>query len=228
MGGQCLVYEDAPGIDEALIARFRDLPTSAISDAMQRFGGARGLSPLTLPGAGPAKVHLTGRALTVQTRPGDNLVVHKAADLAASGDVLVIDAGGLVDRAIVGGLLAGYAQARGIAGIVLDGAVRDLGELAALEIPVFARGVSHQGPYKDGPGAIRGHIAVGGTAVGQGDLVVGDEDGVVFVPRNRVAQVAALAEDVVQGELAATQAIGDDSWDRQWIDRAIDLHIMQP
>jgi regulator of RNase E activity RraA len=148
-------------------------------------------------------------------------VVHKAVDMAARGDVLVIDAGGQTDRAIIGGLLGSYAQNRAIAGIVLDGAVRDLSELAGLDIPIFARGVSHLGPYKDGPGLIRGNVAIGGTAVSQGDLVVGDEDGIVFVPRHRVADVLAAAEAVVERERIATLAINDDSWDRSWVDAGL-------
>jgi regulator of RNase E activity RraA len=188
---------------------------------MQRFGGAVGLAPVISHAAARKTVRVVGRALTVQTRPGDNLVVHKAVDMAARGDVLVIDAGGQTDRAIIGGLLGSYAQNRAIAGIVLDGAVRDLSELAGLDIPIFARGVSHLGPYKDGPGLIRGNVAIGGTAVSQGDLVVGDEDGIVFVPRHRVADVVAAAEAVVERERITTLAINDDSWDRSWVDAGL-------
>lgn len=221
MTSECLVYDEVLGIPADLLARCATLPTAAVSDAMLRFGGAVGLAPVTSNGAPLKAVHLVGPALTVQTRPGDNLVVHKAADLAKPGEVLVIDAGGQTDRAIVGGLLGSYAQNRAIAGIVLDGAVRDLSELAELDIPIYARGVSHLGPYKDGPGVIRGNIAIGGTAVSQGDLVVGDEDGIVFVPRHRVAEVVAAAEAVVERERIATLAIDDDSWDRSWVDAAL-------
>lgn len=223
MPSECLVYDDVPAIDDMLLDRCRSLPTAAFSDAMQRFGGAVGLSPVTSDASARKPVHLVGRALTVQTRPGDNLVVHKAADLASPGEILVVDAGSQTDRAIVGGLLGSYAQNRGIAGIVLDGAVRDLSELGALDIPIFARGVSHLGPYKDGPGVIRGNIAIGGTAVCQGDLVVGDEDGVVIVPRHRVADVVAAAEAVVERERVTTLAINNDNWDRSWVDTALSV-----
>lgn len=223
MPSECLVYDDVPAIDDTLLDRCRSLPTAAFSDAMQRFGGAVGLSPVTSDASARKPVHLVGRALTVQTRPGDNLVVHKAADLASPGEILVVDAGAQTDRAIVGGLLGSYAQNRGIAGIVLDGAVRDLSELGALDIPIFARGVSHLGPYKDGPGVIRGNIAIGGTAVCQGDLVVGDEDGVVIVPRHRVADVVAAAEAVVERERVTTLAINNDNWDRSWVDTALSV-----
>jgi regulator of RNase E activity RraA len=221
MTSECLVYDEVTEIPAELLARCANLPTAAFSDAMQRFGGAVGLAPVTSNAAAGKTVRMVGRALTVQTRPGDNLVVHKAVDMAAQGDVLVIDAGGQTDRAIIGGLLGSYAQNRAIAGIVLDGAVRDLSELAGLDIPIFARGVSHLGPYKDGPGLIRGNVAIGGTAVSQGDLVVGDEDGIVFVPRHRVADVVAAAEAVVERERITTLAINDDSWDRSWVDAGL-------
>ncbi|GAB3264049.1 RraA family protein [Arthrobacter pigmenti] len=219
-----LVYDDTEPLDDNILRRSANLPTAAVSDAMQRFGGAVGLRPITTA-AKPTSglLHLVGPAATVQTRPGDNLVVHKAVDLAKPGDVLVIDAGGQNDRAIVGGLLVSYAKSRGVAGIVLDGAARDLTELVELEFPVFARGISHLGPYKNGPGVIRGQVAVGGTAVGHGDLVIGDEDGVVFVPRLRMAEVLTAAEAVVENERKITEAIATDSWDRSWV--AESLHI---
>lgn len=223
MTAECLVYDEVTEIPADLLARCANLPTAAFSDAMQRFGGAVGLAPVISNAATPKTVRMIGRALTVQTRPGDNLVVHKAVDMAAQGDVLVIDAGGQTDRAVIGGLLGSYAQNRALAGIVLDGAVRDLSELAGLDIPIFARGVSHLGPYKDGPGLIRGNVAIGGTAVSQGDLVVGDEDGIVFVPRHRVADVVAAAEAVVERERITTLAINDDSWDRSWVDAGLTI-----
>lgn len=221
MAAECLVYDGVPEIPTDLLERCANLPTAAFSDAMQRFGGAVGLAPVASNAADRKTVRMVGRALTVQTRPGDNLVVHKAVDMAEQGDVLVIDAGGQTDRAIIGGLLGSYAQNRALAGIVLDGAVRDISELAGLDIPIFARGVSHLGPYKDGPGLIRGNVAIGGTAVSQGDLVVGDEDGIVFIPRHRVADVVAAAEAVVERERITTLAINDDSWDRSWVDAGL-------
>lgn len=223
MPSDCLIYDDVPSIEDSLLDRCTSIPTAAFSDAMQRFGGATGLSPVTLRTSGSKPVHLVGRALTVQTRPGDNLVVHKAADLASPGEVLVIDAGAQIDRAIIGGLLASYSQSRGITGIVLDGAVRDLSELAELDIPIFARGVSHLGPYKDGPGTIRGNIAIGSTAVCQGDLVIGDEDGIVFIPSHRAAEVISVAEAVVERERITTLAIKGGSWDRSWVDAGLTM-----
>ena len=145
---------------------------------MDRLHGAVGLRPVP---ATLGDTRLVGPALTVLTRPGDNLVVHKALDLARPGYVIVVDGAGDETRALVGDLLCRYAAARGVAGLVVDGAVRDIRDLATLGLPVFARSVSHLGPFKNGPGEIGVPISVGGMAVTAGDLVVGDDDGVVAV-----------------------------------------------
>src|SRR5699024_2355042 len=126
---------------------------SLISDVSGRWAGAPGLLPVA---AVPAGHVVAGPAFTVRTRPGDNLVVHKALDVARPGEVLVIAAGGAQDRAILGGLMGRYAAERGIAALVIDGAVRDRSDLDRFAPPVFAAGISHLGPYKDGPGELRG------------------------------------------------------------------------
>jgi regulator of RNase E activity RraA len=219
----CLIYDDVAPLNPDVVPRLALLPTAALSDSMQRFSGTPGLLPV--PGS-VGKNRLSGPALTVRTRPGDNLVVHKAVDLARPGDVVVVDAGGHPDRAIIGELLCRYAQSRGIAGIVVDGAVRDVGEIAALGLPVFARAVSHLGPYKTGPGEIRGPVTIGGTPVMQGDVVVGDENGVVVVPRPRLQDVAAAAEALVDRERAAVEAIDAGRWDRAWVDRSLSVRLV--
>lgn len=213
----CLVHEEAPTIDRERVAALGRLPTAALSDSMERLSGAPGLLPRT------GARRLVGPALTVRTAPGDNVVVHKALDLARPGDVVVVDAGGHCDRAIVGGLICRYAKSLGVAGLVVDGAVRDVAELESLGLPVFARAVSHLGPYKNGPGEIRGPVSVAGMPVAQGDLVVGDEDGVVVVPRRRLEEVMAAAEALVESERAAVEAIDAGRWDRAWVDAALDV-----
>jgi regulator of RNase E activity RraA len=104
--------------------------------------------------------------------------------------VLVVDGGGALDRAVLGEIMARYAAARGLAALVVDGAVRDVEGLAGGALPVFARGVNHLGPYKDGPGEIGGPVHAGGTVVRAGDVVVGDADGVVVIPRAYAAKIA--------------------------------------
>jgi len=211
----CLIHPRAEPLPEGAQS-LREFATSLISDAMGRVGGVPGLVPIPAS-AGP----LFGPALTVRTRPGDNLVIHKALDLAEPGDVLVVDGGGAPDRALVGGLMCRYARSRGLAGVVIDGAVRDVSELGRLGLPVYARCVSHQGPDKNGPGEIGGPIVLSGTTVSSGDAIVADEDGVVVVPARRVAEIALAAAAVAANEEQANDDIDNGRWDRAWIDRVL-------
>lgn len=217
------LFRAAPPVDDALLSRFRQLYTPAVSDCLERTHGAVGLSAVGNCLSEIGNATMAGPALTVRTRPGDNLVVHKALDLARPGDVLVIDARGEITNAIMGELMCTYARERGIAGIVLDGAVRDFNALSAGIIPVFARGVSHLGPYKSGPGEIHGSIQVGGVVVNDGDIIVGDADGIVVVPRRRAEATATAAEAVVANEQGHAEAIRKGTWDRTWIDAALEI-----
>lgn len=222
------LFPRAPRIDPDLLTRFRKFSTPAVSDGGERSYGAVGLRPIgrCLEALGDSA--MVGPALTVRTRPGDNLVVHKALELARPGDVLVIDARGEVVNAIMGELMALYARQRGIAGIVLDGAVRDSAELSQGILPVFARGISHLGPFKSGPGEIHGTVQVGGVTAQDGDLVIADADGVAIIPRWRVEAVACAAEAVLAKEVDIRQAILEGTWDRSWIDEALEIVEVDP
>jgi RraA family protein len=164
---------------------------------------------------------VVGPALTVRARPGDNLLLHRAVDLAPPGEVIVCDGGGDVSVAVAGDLMIGHAVARGVAAMVIDGAVRDIVVLARLDIDVWARGATPAGPYKEGPGEIGYPIACGGLVVAPGDLIAADEDGVVVIPRDDGATVIAAAEAHARKEEAATAAIGAGTWDRGWIEQAL-------
>jgi RraA family protein len=204
----------APLADSALLERLARLPVSNVSDNLQRHIGAR-LTPFHRTGT------LVGTAFTVKTRRGDNLMVHKAIDVAGPGDVLVVDAGGALDHAIIGELMAGWAKKRGIAGFVIDGAIRDSNELAQGDYPVYAAGVTHRGPYKDGPGELNVVVSIGGMVVRPGDLIAGDHDGVLAIPREDAERVIADAEAQNRKEQAAMAAIQAGTWDRKWVDEAL-------
>lgn len=161
---------------------------------MDRTGGVLGVLPVTQT-VRAGQVRMVGSALTVQTAHGDNLAVHQALEQLQPGQVLVVAAGGHLDRAIVGEIMCSYATQRGAAGVVVDGAIRDSAQLAAAALPVFAAGLSHQGPYKNGPGTVGKPVCVGGTLVHDGDLVVGDADGVVVVvPQTSAVEVSHRAQ----------------------------------
>ncbi len=218
MPAECLLHPQTPLPSPELIARIERLASSLVSDVFGRWAGAPGLLPVS--GLAPGRV-VVGPALTVRTRPGDNLVVHKGLDIARPGEVLVVDAGGATDRAILGGLMAQYAASREIAALVVDGAVRDKSVMDEVGPPVFAAGVSHLGPYKDGPGDLRGPVSLSGTTVHDGDLIVGDEDGIAVIPRGRAEEIVTAAEAKLAAEEAEATAIAAGTWDRRWIDAAL-------
>ena len=202
--------------DPSVLELLRGIPTPILSDNMARmFAAGPGLRPYHRGGP------LLGSALTVRTRPGDNLMVHKAIDLAQPGDVIVVDAGGDLTNAIVGEIIVALAQRRGAAGLVVDGALRDVDAIAASDFPVYARGVTHRGPYKDGPGEINVVVTVGGQAIAPGDVIVGDADGVLAIPRSEAPRVAELARAQMDREAAMLRAIADGSIDRTWVDEML-------
>ncbi|NQX28685.1 methyltransferase [Microbacteriaceae bacterium VKM Ac-2854] len=191
----------APLVSDALVERARTVPTANIGDAQERFGIAPGLHPVW-KGA-----RLAGRAFTVWTRPGDNLLIHDALRAAAPGDVIVVNGGGDVTRALIGDLIGLRAATTGIAGFVIDGAVRDADTLGEMGFPVFARGVSPAGPYKHGPGRLDEPVAISGVVCSPGDLVVADADGVVIVQAAAAATVIADAEAIERREVEKRRTI---------------------
>jgi regulator of RNase E activity RraA len=189
-----------PGRD--VVERLAKLPAANIGDAMDRLGVADSAIQAIWPGA-----VLAGPAFTVWTRPGDNQGIHKALQLARPGDVIVVAGGGDASRALLGELIGERAINLGIAGFALDGAARDAEALGEIGMPVFARGTSPAGPYKDGPYRLGTPLAFGGVPVLPGDVIIGDSDGVVVVPRDRAAAVAEAAEAVFADETNRRQAI---------------------
>src|SRR5690554_4945208 len=216
----CILYPEPPQVEGGLLDRLRALRTSLVSDVFGRWAGAPGLNLIC--GLGPADV-VVGPAFTVRTRPGDNLVLHKALDLAPAGSVIVVDGGGATDRALLGGLMGLYAAQRGLAAIVIDGAVRDRSAMAESAPPIFARAISQLRPYKDGPGDIRGPVSIGGLVVECGDLIIGDEDGVAVVPRLRAEEIIAAAELKRAAEEEERLMILEGRWDRSWLDEKLCL-----
>ncbi|SCW85517.1 MULTISPECIES: RraA family protein [unclassified Pseudomonas] len=194
------------------ISRYREVPVANVSDSMHRMtaGGAR-LRPMHREGV------LAGAALTVKARPGDNLMLHYAIDIAQPGDVIVVDAGGDLSNALIGEMMVAYAVKRGVAGIVINGAIRDAGSIGAGDFPLFAAGISHRGPYKDGPGEINVPIAIDGMVIEPGDLMIGDEDGLLCVPYDHVAEVYERATAKHHAELKQMDQIARGENDRSWV-----------
>ena len=217
------IHPRARAVSSEVVEKFRPIPVANISDCMWRMtaGGAR-LRPMH------DGTVLAGPALTVRTRPGDNLLVHKALELAQPGDVVVVDAGGDLTNAIIGEIMTTYAQTRGLAGIVINGAIRDCGTIGRGSFPVYAAGITHRGPYKDGPGEINTVIALDGMTITPGDLILGDEDGLLCVPYEQVDAIyaAATAKQEVEARMMAEIAAG--TLDTSWIDARMKAQGWKP
>ena len=203
-------------VSPELIERFSSLPVANVSDSMARMSaGGANLRPMHAGGG------LAGPALTVKTRPGDNLMLHKALDLAEAGDVIVVDAGGDLTNSLMGELMLAHAETKRLGGIVIHGAVRDVAYIRSRSLPVFAAGITHRGPYKDGPGEINVPVAIEGMVIHPGDLVLGDDDGVLCVPFDDCDQVYAAAKAKYDAEQHSMQAILAGTDDRTWVDATL-------
>jgi len=184
-----------------VIEGFRGLASPNVADAMGRFNF------MDAGMVSRSGVRVCGPALTVNCRPADNLMVHKALQLAERGDVIVIATGGNTVSAVFGGLMCEAASAKGIGGIVVDGALRDVEELTRLAFPAFSRAVCPGGCDKDGPGEINVPVSCGNTVVCPGDLIVGDTDGIAVVPYAHAANVLELVRQLVDRERARVNEI---------------------
>ncbi|MGF6346647.1 RraA family protein [Variovorax sp. W2I14] len=167
------------------------------------------------------RMKLAGSALTVEVRPGDNLMIHAAIALARPGDVLVIDGKGDQSAALMGTIMMNACRQVGIAGVVIDGAVRDSAEIDEMNFPVFSVGTNPNGPTKLASGRIGHPVSVGGVTVRPGDLVVGDADGVVIVEREKVEALLQAAEKKVEDEAARIEAIKNGNTAAKWLDAAL-------
>lgn len=201
----------APPVPADMVEAYRSCAVANISDNMNRFHGTRALRPYH----GTAK--LVGTAVTVKTRPGDNFMLHKAYEILRPGDVLVVDGGGDLIQALVGEIMMSRAKQMGVAGFVIDGAIRDVGSFAIAEFPCFARGVTHRGPYKSGPGEMNVPVAIDGMVVMPGDLIVGDEDGVLAIPPGDAPELLKLVRAQEAREAGALAAIAEGRFDNSYI-----------
>jgi RraA family protein len=201
----------APPVADRILAEFRDAAVANVTDNLNRLYGTRHLRPYH-PGG-----RLIGTAVTIKTRPGDNLTIHAAYEILRPGDVLVIDGGGDLNQALVGEIMMSRAKQMGAAGFVIDGAIRDVTAFATADFPCFARGVTHRGPYKSGPGEINVPVAIDGMVVNPGDLVLGDEDGVVAFDPSCADELLALLRAQEQREAGALRAIAEGRFDNSYI-----------
>lgn len=179
----------------SLIQSFADLGAATVYEAAGRIGSVDpGIKPLS-PG-----IRILGPAFTVLCHPQDNLMLHKALQLAQPGDVLVASTGGHFHAGYWGGLMATSAMAKGIAGLAIDGCVRDSAEIVQMGFPVFGRGTCMRGTTKGVLGKINHRMLFGEVLVHPGDLVLGDDDGMVVIPQDEIEKVLEAAKRRVEAE----------------------------
>lgn len=195
------VVRNIERVDAQVVAQAAQFPSSILADVAGRRGGLHGrIAPLA-PG-----MRFAGPAITVEVRPGDNLMIHAAMAVAQPGDVIVVDGKGDLSSALMGEIMSQQCMALGIAAVVIDGAVRDSEAIRELGFPMYAAGLNPNGPTKFVPGRLNHPISIGGVTVYPGDLVVGDADGVTVIERSKAAAMLPLAVSKVAAE---TKRIAD-------------------
>jgi RraA family protein len=215
---QFIIHPAPPVASREVLDAFRKVPTSLISDNMQRLAGIAGLTRF-----GPAS-RMAGTAFTVKTRPGDNLLLYRALKDMSPGHVLVVEGGGNLDNALAGELMMLYARERGCAGFVLDAAIRDAAAFREADFPCYARGATHRGPYKHGPGCINVPVGIAGQVVNPGDVVVADEDGLVNFAAEDAAELLEAVARTAAYEEAIRAEIANGRREQAWLDKVLAAH----
>ncbi|MEJ2471528.1 MAG: hypothetical protein P8Y96_10460 [Desulfuromonadales bacterium] len=192
--GFCIVKDiERPAKED--IQKLAEFPVALIGDGY----GRRAIMEAAIKPLDPA-MKIAGSAITVETHPADNLMIHAAMAIAKEGDVLVINAHGSLSNGIFGDLLCNIAVRKKLAGVVMDGAVRDKAELIASGMPVFTRGVNPMGGGKEGPGQVNISTSCGGVVVNPGDIIIADADGIIVIPQADAQNAIAGAQAKVAAE----------------------------
>ncbi len=211
------IIRDFERVPADVVKKASEFAASILADVAGRRGTLDGRIAALSP-----SMRMAGPAFTIEVRPGDNLMIHAAISMAKPGDVLVID--GKADRtcALMGSIMINACKKVGLAGVVLDAAVRDTEELRELGFPVYSVGSNPNGPTKFVPGRINWPISCGGVAVNPGDLVVGDADGVVVVERGKAASLLdAAAKKVADERARIADIVAGRNLTPKWLDPAL-------
>ncbi|EDV0262512.1 RraA family protein [Salmonella enterica subsp. salamae] len=214
------IFLKRPTMNAELLKAYEQLPAANIADTMNRIAVlGNGIKRIS----SPKKPIMVGFAITVKARAGDNLMLHAALDMATENDVIVVSNEGDRSRALMGEIMVAYAHhTKNIAGIVLDGPIRDIDALSVLDFPLFATGSNPAGPFKEGPGEVNTPIAVGGVAVNPSDLIVGDADGVIVIPLGDAEALLNKAKDYSKFDASKVEAAKNGTANRQWVKKTLD------
>ena len=214
MPAGCKIKRNFERPAKELVEAFREIPVANIDDNMGRIAAVdASIFPLN-PNA-----KILGTAFTVNAPAGDNLLFHKALDMAQPGDVIVLANKGSLSRSLCGEIMSNYAKSRGLAGIIIDGCVRDSAALRELDFPVYAKGITPNGPYKNGPGEMNFPVSFAGIIINPGDIIVGDADGLLVIRPEDAEELAKKAKawhDSEEKQLEGILTKGE--WVRPWVD----------
>ncbi|WP_307979019.1 RraA family protein [uncultured Acidaminococcus sp.] len=214
------IFLKKPEAPQELLDAFSTIPAANISDTMGRLVGMHPRIKLQSAPKNPINV---GRALTIKTRSGDNLMLHKALNMAKPGDVIILsNDGGESYRSLIGEIMFTYLASRGAAGIIIDGPIRDIDAVRKMEMPIYATGTNPAGPYKEGPGEINVPISCGGISINPGDIIVMDEDGVIVIPLQEAETVLKNARAFQKKDEAKLLAAQEGRAKREWVDALIE------
>ena len=218
MSAGCRIRKNFERPSKELVEAFRGIPVANIDDNCGRIAAVdASIYPLN------PRARLLGAAFTVNAPVGDNLLFHKALDMAQPGDVIVLANKGSMSRALCGEIMSSYAKARGLAGIIIDGCVRDSDTLSQMDFPVYAKGVTPHGPYKTGPGEMNFPVSFAGIIINPGDIFVGDSDGLIAVKPEHAKELAELARAYHAGEKKQMEGIlNRGEWPRSWVDSKLE------
>ena len=206
------IKKDFKRVDKSIVDSFSGIPVPNIGDAMNRTASISSeLRPIN-------HVRLQGTAYTVRVPAGDNLLIYYAIDNAKPGDVIVVDGSGFTERALVGGIMASLAKAKGLSGLVINGAVRDPRDLESMDFPVFYKAICPNGPYKNGPGEINVPVSIGNRVIYPGDILIGDEDGLISIHPEDAKEICMNAKKVVEKEKHMMEMIETEGkLDLEWM-----------
>jgi regulator of RNase E activity RraA len=205
--------------DPKIMAEFKNIPASNTADVM---GRSCAMNPRIKLVSSPKAQMMVGPAYTVKARAGDNLALHAALNRVSEGDVIVLSNEGDNTRALMGEIMMAYLYyTKKIAGIVLDGPIRDIDEIGQWDFPVYCTGTTPGGPYKEGPGEINVPISCGEVSVNPGDIILADPDGVIVIPRKDAATVLADAKKFQAADESKLAAAKNGTAKREWVEKAL-------
>lgn len=213
IGNRVYLKRNLPSAE--LVNEYKKIPAANVADCMNRLSAMSADIRLM---TNPTQACMCGVALTVKGRAGDNLFLHQALNMCQPGDVIVVANQGDRNRALIGEIMMSYCKYKGIEGMVLDGPIRDVETIKQLGVPTYATGSTPGGPYKEGPGEINVPISVGGVQVCPGDIILGDADGVIVIPKNDAEALLPLARKKCEEDIQKVQKSLDGTVNRKWVE----------